>query len=220
MLLPFTINPEPEPASGDPPSDIPPPPTRRTDEPYLLSLMESARPPASAETDALRAVLEAAPVALVALTRHGVITVWNPAAQNLFGWTSEEVLGATAPAEILELVLRRARRRAPAPRERLALPQGRPPRRRPSLPGSPPHRGRRGLWRGRLLLPLTRLWGARQGETAPTCALLQGACKRLAWGALPSWLSYGNLVRKSVSLTAFVPSSNPPRGGHGWAVAT
>jgi len=65
--------------------------------------MESARPPVSAEHDALRAVLEAAPVALVALTRHGVVTVWNPAAASLFGWSSDEILGSAAPADILEL---------------------------------------------------------------------------------------------------------------------
>jgi PAS domain S-box-containing protein len=113
MLLPFTINPPPNTSTGDPPSD--PVPTPRRDEPFLLSLTESQRPPppksasdapppsgnraALVNEEHLRAVFAASPVAIVTLDRAGVITLWNPAAESLFGWTAPEALGQTAPTE-------------------------------------------------------------------------------------------------------------------------
>jgi PAS domain S-box-containing protein len=45
----------------------------------------------------LHAVIEASPLAILALDRAGFVRLWNPAATRLFGWTAEEVLGRTLP---------------------------------------------------------------------------------------------------------------------------
>jgi len=47
--------------------------------------------------DRLSAVVEASPAALVALDEDDRVTVWNPAAERIFGWTEAEVLGDTFP---------------------------------------------------------------------------------------------------------------------------
>src|SRR5690348_11310300 len=39
------------------------------------------------------AILEALPDPVVVLSRHGLITGWNPAAEELFGWSGPEVMG-------------------------------------------------------------------------------------------------------------------------------
>ena len=46
-----------------------------------------------ASAELLRAVIHAAPVAIVARDLDRVITMWNPAAERMFGWTEDEVLG-------------------------------------------------------------------------------------------------------------------------------
>jgi two-component system NtrC family sensor kinase len=46
----------------------------------------------------LAAVIEAAPIAIMTLDASGNVTeVWNPAAEQMFGWTREEVQGRPAP---------------------------------------------------------------------------------------------------------------------------
>ena len=45
----------------------------------------------------LQALIHAAPVAIMAFDTRGLITLWNPAAERIFGWTSEEVLGRLDP---------------------------------------------------------------------------------------------------------------------------
>ncbi len=45
----------------------------------------------------LRAVLDASPLAVVATDLDGLVTSWNPAAERLFGWTCDEVLGHPLP---------------------------------------------------------------------------------------------------------------------------
>ncbi|HUJ01981.1 MAG TPA: EAL domain-containing protein [Usitatibacter sp.] len=40
----------------------------------------------------LRSVIHAAPIAIIARDLDGVIRMWNPAAERLFGWSEEEVL--------------------------------------------------------------------------------------------------------------------------------
>src|SRR5215472_16039612 len=42
-----------------------------------------------------RALVNAAPMAVVGSDLQGKINVWNPAAERLFGWTAQEVLGRT-----------------------------------------------------------------------------------------------------------------------------
>ncbi|GLW64725.1 hypothetical protein Arub01_29690 [Actinomadura rubrobrunea] len=44
-----------------------------------------------------RAVVECAADAIVAVDDRQRVTVWNPAAERMFGWTAEEVLGRVAP---------------------------------------------------------------------------------------------------------------------------
>jgi PAS domain S-box-containing protein len=45
----------------------------------------------------LTAIIQASPASIVALTPNGLITLWNPAAERLFGWTEAEVLGKPLP---------------------------------------------------------------------------------------------------------------------------
>jgi PAS domain S-box-containing protein len=48
--------------------------------------------------DLLRAVIEAAPTAIIGLDLDGKVrTVWNPAAEKMFGWTMDEVIGEFLP---------------------------------------------------------------------------------------------------------------------------
>lgn len=44
-----------------------------------------------------RALIEASPLAMIRLDRNGRVSLWNPAAEALFGWRSAEVLGRPVP---------------------------------------------------------------------------------------------------------------------------
>jgi diguanylate cyclase (GGDEF)-like protein/PAS domain S-box-containing protein len=48
-------------------------------------------------TEQLQAVIEAAPIAMLASDASGRITMWNPGAERMFGWQAQEVLGNPAP---------------------------------------------------------------------------------------------------------------------------
>lgn len=52
---------------------------------------------AGSDDDIARAVLDGSPNALIALDRDQTVLVWNPAAERLFGWTADEMLGRRAP---------------------------------------------------------------------------------------------------------------------------
>ena len=61
----------------------------------------------------LRAAIEASPVAIVEYALDDNITRWNPAAERIFGWTAEQVIGGPArhqppgrEAELVELIRR------------------------------------------------------------------------------------------------------------------
>ncbi|MCW2901611.1 MAG: multi-sensor signal transduction histidine kinase [Streptosporangiaceae bacterium] len=45
----------------------------------------------------LRAVIECAADAIVAVDPHFAVTVWNPAAERMFGWPADDLLGKVAP---------------------------------------------------------------------------------------------------------------------------
>jgi two-component system cell cycle sensor histidine kinase/response regulator CckA len=45
----------------------------------------------------LRAVIEASPLAILALDLKGNVTSWNPAAERIFGWRQNEVVGRLLP---------------------------------------------------------------------------------------------------------------------------
>ncbi|HIK06213.1 MAG TPA: PAS domain S-box protein [Trichormus sp. M33_DOE_039] len=47
--------------------------------------------------DTLQALVKASPRAIVMLDREGKVKIWNPAAQQMFGWTEAEVLNCPNP---------------------------------------------------------------------------------------------------------------------------
>ncbi|MBB4636682.1 PAS domain S-box protein [Longimicrobium terrae] len=47
--------------------------------------------------DALRALVNASPLAIITLDERGDVTLWNPAAERIFGWAADEVLGRPVP---------------------------------------------------------------------------------------------------------------------------
>jgi PAS domain S-box-containing protein len=49
-------------------------------------------------TDFFDALLESCPLAIIGLTTDGLVTLWSRGAQQLFGWTNEEVLGKALPS--------------------------------------------------------------------------------------------------------------------------
>ncbi|MFT3924333.1 MAG: PAS domain-containing protein [Myxococcales bacterium] len=49
--------------------------------------------------ETFRSLLDAAPIGVAAVDRTGRVTAWNREAERLFGWTSQEVLGNSAPIE-------------------------------------------------------------------------------------------------------------------------
>jgi PAS domain S-box-containing protein len=48
-------------------------------------------------SEALQALVQASPVAIIVLDAEGLVRLWNPAAQSVFGWSEEEVLGLPLP---------------------------------------------------------------------------------------------------------------------------
>jgi PAS domain S-box-containing protein len=49
-------------------------------------------------TEMLQALVEASPLAIVAMDRGSGVQLWNPAAEELFGWSEAEVIGRPFPA--------------------------------------------------------------------------------------------------------------------------
>ncbi len=47
--------------------------------------------------DSLRAIIQYAPLAIYAYDRDGCVTLWNPAAERIFGWSEKEALGRLPP---------------------------------------------------------------------------------------------------------------------------
>ena len=66
----------------------------------LLDITDRVRAETALRTtnEALNALIESSPMAIVALDREGHVTMWNPAAESIYGWTAEEVLGKPYPA--------------------------------------------------------------------------------------------------------------------------
>jgi PAS domain S-box-containing protein len=47
--------------------------------------------------ESLRAIVETSPLAIYSVTPNGLVTLWNPAAEKMFGFTEAEVLGKVSP---------------------------------------------------------------------------------------------------------------------------
>ena len=45
----------------------------------------------------LRTLVQASPLAIIALDLEGRVISWNPAAERMFGWSQEEVMGRALP---------------------------------------------------------------------------------------------------------------------------
>jgi PAS domain S-box-containing protein len=58
---------------------------------------EQAEQELRATTRLLESIVQSAPVGIVTSDRDGLITGWNPAAEAMFGWSREEVLGREPP---------------------------------------------------------------------------------------------------------------------------
>jgi diguanylate cyclase (GGDEF)-like protein/PAS domain S-box-containing protein len=48
----------------------------------------------------LGAIIDSSPVAIVELDRGGLVRLWNPAAERMYGWLSDDVLGRKHPAAL------------------------------------------------------------------------------------------------------------------------
>ena len=46
---------------------------------------------------ALRAIIDASPLAMVIADEEGIVKLWNPAAEETFGWSEQEALGKILP---------------------------------------------------------------------------------------------------------------------------
>jgi diguanylate cyclase (GGDEF)-like protein/PAS domain S-box-containing protein len=53
--------------------------------------------------ESLRAIVENSPLAIYSITPGGIVTLWNPAAERLFGLKEVEVLGRPSPLAIADL---------------------------------------------------------------------------------------------------------------------
>jgi PAS domain S-box-containing protein len=57
---------------------------------WVLSLLQD-------KNAALQALVHASPLGIITLNEEGIVNTWNPAAEAMFGWTADEVLGRPAP---------------------------------------------------------------------------------------------------------------------------
>jgi PAS domain S-box-containing protein len=64
---------------------------------FLIAQRRARRSRDADRTEALRAFIDLTPQAIVALDAEGRITVWNRAAERLFGWTADETIGKSLP---------------------------------------------------------------------------------------------------------------------------
>jgi len=56
--------------------------------------------PAQHPAEVLRALLDASPSGIIAFDATGRVRVWSRGAQNIFGWTEEEVIGVSPPVDL------------------------------------------------------------------------------------------------------------------------
>jgi PAS domain S-box-containing protein len=55
---------------------------------------------ATATANRVQALINSSPVATLAFDQDGTVTIWNPAAERLFGWSNEELVGLQLPSAL------------------------------------------------------------------------------------------------------------------------
>jgi len=65
------------------------------EQPISLPDVEEIERPAASRI--LATLIEASPLAIVTFDPEGVVTMWNPAAERIFGWSENEALGSRLP---------------------------------------------------------------------------------------------------------------------------
>lgn len=65
------------------------------DRPISFPDGEETERPAASRT--IATLVEASPLAIVTFDPEGVVTMWNPAAERIFGWSENEALGTRLP---------------------------------------------------------------------------------------------------------------------------
>jgi PAS domain S-box-containing protein len=65
------------------------------DQPIYFANVEEINRPAPSRI--LATIVEASPLAIVTFDPEGVVTMWNPAAERIFGWSGNEALGTRLP---------------------------------------------------------------------------------------------------------------------------
>jgi PAS domain S-box-containing protein len=67
----------------------------------LISILTAesyrARQRLAATSETLKAMIQASPLAMIAVGKNENIKTWNPAAERIFGWTAQEVIGRPIP---------------------------------------------------------------------------------------------------------------------------
>jgi PAS domain S-box-containing protein len=56
--------------------------------------------PAKHPAEVLRALLDASPSGIIAFDETGRVRLWSRGAQNIFGWTEEEIIGVSPPVDL------------------------------------------------------------------------------------------------------------------------
>jgi len=62
-----------------------------------ISLSEGGACDRPATSRILATLIEASPLAIVTFDPEGIVTMWNPAAERIFGWSENEALGTRLP---------------------------------------------------------------------------------------------------------------------------
>ncbi len=62
-----------------------------------VSQYHAAQETLGALNESLRAIVETSPLAIYSVTPNGIVTLWNPAAERLFGFAEDDVLGRPSP---------------------------------------------------------------------------------------------------------------------------
>jgi PAS domain S-box-containing protein len=63
----------------------------------MYTIASHVSPPADAGDSLLKALVEASPLAIYMLDGSGLVQLWNPAAERIFGWKESDVLGLPDP---------------------------------------------------------------------------------------------------------------------------